>query len=334
MIFGHTLSRCKNIAVAIANTFGSLGWAVLALDGPRAGARTINNFGDQDLDTCPDQPGLPELIVLGDATPNPWGIRDRLRQWGLEIVQTAELAKADIRAFAVPAPSGDAVSPAVGVVGHSWGGMASVLAASVSSNIDVMVVSAASADMGAIFTPVLAPSIRQSVIDSGIPPSTPGFDAIVEREVQTVVQIYVWALEPADPLYAAAEIPANVEVLAQSLIAPGDNPGADLHLSVTQQALGAVLAARDDDSHTVDATIECSAAGGGTASVCLDDSDADDPLGVIGISLLPCDGDDAAALLWTAALQSQSATFIATGGQVDPVPLSSVFGGPLPACTP
>jgi pimeloyl-ACP methyl ester carboxylesterase len=332
VVFAHALGRCKNNAVTVANSFGAANWAVLALDGPRAGARTINGLGDQDLDTCPDQPATPELIALGDESPNPFGVRDRLRQWGLEIVQTVELAKTDVRLFAETSPSGDAPDTTVGILGHSWGGMAALLAGRVTSNYDVMAVTGASGDMGAIFTPLLRAGVIENLAAEGITDSTDGYAAILEREVQTVAQIYTWALEPADPLYAAQRYPAltdppgdtDIRVLAQVVAPPSSDPGAALHYTATQTTLATVFADRDPGFALANVTFTLTCDDSGTeAAVC------DESLGVVGAPLVPCDGDATAALAWTTSLQTQLVSFMTTSGATTPPAL-----GTAPACTP
>ena len=74
--------------LALANTFATVGWAVLSLDGPRAGARMLSSLGDQDVDGCGDQPDIPELI---DS--DPFVVRDLLREWALELVQVQTMAR-------------------------------------------------------------------------------------------------------------------------------------------------------------------------------------------------------------------------------------------------
>jgi hypothetical protein len=332
VVFAHALGRCKNNAVAVANSFGAANWAVLALDGPRAGARTINGLGDQDLDTCPDQPSTPEFIALGDETPNPFGVRDRLRQWGLEIVQTVELAKTDVREFAEASPTGDAPETTVGILGHSWGGMAAVLAGRATSNYDVMAITGASGDMGAIFTPLLQAGIIENLAAEGITSETTGYAEILEQEVQTVAQIYTWALEPADPLYAAQSYPAlatppeetDIRVLAQVVAPPSSDTGAALHYTTTQETLATVFAERDSGFELADVTFTLTCDDSGTETAVCDDS-----LGVVGAPLVPCEGDDNAALAWTTSLQTQFATFMATLGGTTTPALDTV-----PECTP
>ncbi|MEK7705863.1 MAG: alpha/beta fold hydrolase, partial [Myxococcota bacterium] len=270
-VFVHGLGRCKNDMLALADTLATAsygGWSVLALDGPRAGARVIEGLGDQDLDGCADQPETPELIALTGESPNPFAVRDQVREWGLEVAQVANLVKAEPWLFVGAADPGTEVVTRVGVVGHSWGGMAATLAGPVmASSVDAMVLSAAPSDLGAIFSPLL-----QAAVPAADFPAT--------------LAAFVWAMEPADPLFAVPSYPAeatSLPVLAQVI----DGGSAALNGSLTASLHGV-------DAQT--ALADAFEAGGRTATTTVMDWDngtatvpiCSDPTGVVGAMLKWC----------------------------------------------
>ncbi len=313
LVVAHSLGKCKNVAVTLANTFGMVNYAVLALDGPRAGSRTLGNLGDQDLDTCPDQPATPELITLGDANPNPFVIRDHLRQWGLELVQAIDVAQTDARVYAGADTSTPAPSTGVALYGHSWGGIAAALAGSV-SEVDAVALSAASGDMTGIFTPLLQAGIAARLQAAGLSPGSPEFNAQLTSATQETAGIYQWALDPADPLFYAAGYPlfADRPVLVQVVSAGSTMTDAPLHATATQRALAAAFAAKGNPAVAATTfTLECNN-GGTFQPVC------DDNTGVVGAPLQPCAGGGPGDpdFTYTAAMQTQLVTFVLTGGLV------------------
>jgi pimeloyl-ACP methyl ester carboxylesterase len=284
-IFVHALGRCKNDALALANMFAGLCYATLSLDGPRAGARSVNNLGDQDVDGCPDQPETPEFIALPGESPNPFAVRDHLREWGLELVQIAAAAAATPKALAGESST---VTADIALVGLSWGGMAATHAASLSSDVDLLVTMASSADMGAIFQPLIQESMIASLTAAGVDVGTPAGQLALTAAVGEALATFVWALEPSDPLYSAAEVPDSLPVLPL-VFDPGSVGEAPLHASSTQQKLSAALGATTSD---VTFTFACTDSGTETP-VC------DDGPAALGGGLQPCasDGVTACAVL-------------------------------------
>jgi hypothetical protein len=320
VVFAHSLGKCKNVALAIADSFGRANWAVLALDGPRAGSRSLSNLGDQDLDTCPDQPATPELITLGNAAPDPFALRDNVKEWGLEIVQAAAVAATDGRVFSEMAPDGDAEPVGhISFVGHSWGGIAAVLAGAYSEHVETVAVSAASGDMLGIFTPLLQAGIAQRLIAAGLTPGTPAFDAELLSQTQEAANIYQWVLAPVDAYFSALEYPAaeNLPVLVQ-IVSAGTNGivrDAALHATSTQRALAAIFAEKGNDApDNLTFKLECND-GGVLQPICEDDA------GVVGSLLQPCAGGVAAGdpdYDLTVALQTQLVTFVVSAGLQHP----------------
>lgn len=313
VVFAHGLGRCKNDALALANAFAKAGFAVLSLDGPRAGARSVSNLGDQNLDGCPDQPATPELIALPGQNPNPFALRDHLREWGLELSQLVAFARANAPRFA-GLPSTTTSATRVALVGHSWGGMAAVLAGSI-GNVDVVAVNAASAELGAVFAPSLRAATAAELTAAGVDLGTPAGMARLEAGTSERVAVFRWAMEPGDPLFAAPAYPpaATVPVLVQVVSAGAAD--APLHATLTQQKLAQAFNRAPLAQTTFDLT-------NGGAALC------DSPSAAVGALLQPCVAQKTApgyplALLRTAALQRQLVTFVATA-----------MAGPPLVCSP
>ena len=269
-VFAHGLGRCKNDALALANAFATAGWAVLSLDGPRAGGRMLNPLGDQNLDGCPDQPATPELIAVGMHDPNPFVLRDGLREWALELVQAAEAIETQPwkfvgQDFAVGTPE-------IGMVGHSWGGIAASLAAPLAVKDSVRVVralalSATPAGLGDVFTPLITTAAALK-----LPGATA--DEIALAAAQNIA-VFRWALEPVDPLFAVSAYPTatSLPVLTQ-LVATGtvDVP---LHTFADQERLRAAFGRED----AADVTFNLAPSG---SNIC------DEPELAVGSLLKPC----------------------------------------------
>jgi pimeloyl-ACP methyl ester carboxylesterase len=321
VVFGHALGKCKNVALTLADSFGRANWAVLAMDGPRAGSRSLGNLGDQDLDTCPDQPATPELITIGDALPDAWALRDNLQEWGFELMQAAAVAKVDARQFAAMAPAGAAVPvDRLSFVGHSWGGMAAIIAGAYSGDAETVAVTATSGDMLGIFTPVLQAGIAEQLIAAGMSPTSSEFQAELASQTQEVANIFQWVLAPVDGSFSALEYPvaADLPVLVQVVSAGTNNVVKDaaLHGTATQRALAAAFATKgNDDPDAVTFKLECND-GGVLQPICADD------MGVVGSPLIPCvDATDprfALAYAKTVELQTQLVSFVAMAGSVYP----------------
>lgn len=281
-VFVHALGRCKNDALALANLFAGLCYATLSLDGPFAGARSVTNLGDQDVDGCPDQPETPEFIALPGESPNPVAVRDHLREWGLELVQIAGAAAAKPEALAgndSPTATAD-----VALVGHSWGGMAATHAAALSADVDLLVTMASSADLGEVFSPLVRESMAASLTAAGVDINTTAGAAALAAAVQETMVVFLWGLQAGDPLYTAAEVPDTLPVLPLVFDAGGDMADAPLHGTSTQSALSTALGATTSD---VTFTFACDDAGTEVA-IC------DDPTAVIAGGMLPCASDSAA----------------------------------------
>jgi hypothetical protein len=306
VVFAHALGRCKNDALALANAFAKAGFAMLSLDGPRAGARSIENRGDQDLDGCADQPATPELIALPGQNPNPFAVRDQLREWALELAQVTAFARGNAYRFAgLPMGVSDVK---IALVGHSWGGMAAALGGSL-GNVDVVALNAASAELGAVFEPALRAATAAELSAAGVDPSSSTGQAMLTQGTGERVAAFRWVMEPGDPLYAVPAYPSSLPMLAQVVTAgPGDAP---LHATNTQLLLAQALK-RAPPSQTTFELIN------GDTALC------DSPSAAVGALLQPCVGRKTdprylGALLQTAALQRQLVTFVA----------SAIAGAPL-----
>ncbi|MFC1610989.1 Ig-like domain-containing protein [Myxococcota bacterium] len=264
VVFVHGLGRCKNDLLALGNAFAAKDWAVLALDGPRAGSRMLNPLGDQNLDGCPDQPDTPELITLGNTSPNPFVLRDHLREWGLEVLQTTELARNAPEELV--GQTANTTMTEVSLVGHSWGGIPALLAAPLGQRVDAVAVSATSGGLGAVFAPLVIESIAAQMPDATA-------DEIVAAAGEGI-SAFNWALEPSDPLLAVSAYPTQMPVLVQ-VVSPGDEEVA-LHASADQFRLQRAFGRHPAEDATF--TLEISSG----ATFC------DDPTAAVGSLLLPC----------------------------------------------
>ena len=297
LVFAHGLGRCKNDALALADAFAAQGFATLAFDGPSAGARSIANLGDLDLDGCPDQGATPELIALPGAQTNPFAVRDGLREWGLELSQVVGAARAGAWRFSGAAAGTGAAK--VALVGHSWGGMAATLAASVAT-VDALAVNAASAELGAVFAPSIEELTAAQLEAAGVHTTTEPGKSLLASSVQEAVAAFRWAMEPGDPLYAPVGSPALVQVVS----AAKANADAPLHATDTQQKLAVTL------GKSYSATAETTFDDAGTPKALCDTPNAS-----VGALLKPCIADKASqryplALAKTAGLQRQLVTFV------------------------
>ncbi len=300
-VFAHGLGRCKNDALALANAFAKAGFAVLSLDGPRAGGRTVGSLGDQDLDGCPDQPATPELIALPGQTPNPFALRDELREWALELSQVTALSRTQAWRFAGLATG--AASAKVGLVGHSWGGMAAALAGSL-DHVDAVALDAASAELGAVLAPGLRAATAQSLTAAGVDVSTATGKALLDAKTAEAVATFRWVLEPGDPLYAAPAYPAATALPVLVQVVTNGTADAPLHAAETQANLARAFARAPLAQTTFDLTAN-------GAVVC------DSPSAAAGALLKPCVASKTSpaypgALAKTAGLQRQVVTFVAT----------------------
>ncbi len=299
-IFVHGLGRCKNDALGIANTLAQAGWATLTVDGPRAGARTVNNLGDKDMDSCADQGATPEL--LGFGLPDPFTARDQLRQWALEISALASLGKSEPWTFAGLDAPGTPPTTKVAVVGHSWGGIAAALAGSISPDIDAVAINAASAEFGAIFQPSLQAAVADVLTNSlGVDISTPAGKAQLDKLTTNLTTSFRWALEPTDLLYAAPHY-STPKALVQVVTAGGADVQADVPLHETDTQINTAEAFGEDLSKV-------------TYTLTYDDAGTTKPMckssfGTLGALLQPCgNGGD----LVTAGMQRQILMFITAG---------------------
>lgn len=318
VVFAHGLGRCKNDALALADAFAQAGFAVLSLDGPRAGARSTESLGDQDLDGCPDQPPTPEFIALPGQSPNPFALRDHLREWGLELAQVAALARG--RAYAFAGLPGGAPSARVALVGHSWGGMGAALAGSL-GNVDAVALNAASAELGAVFAPALREAAAARLRAAGVDPLSLQGRALLERATAESVAAFRWAMEPGDPLYAAPAYP-TLPVLVQVVTAAAASADAPLHATATQQTLARAFGRAPLEATTFELTV-------GGAPLC------DSPSAAVGALLQPCVAQTTApafpaALRQTAGLQRQLVTWVATAVAGAPLLCSPDFAVPCP----
>ncbi|MBI5546992.1 MAG: Ig-like domain-containing protein [Deltaproteobacteria bacterium] len=314
VVFAHGLGRCKNDALALANRLAAAGFAILTVDGPFAGARTLGALGDQDLDGCQDQPATPEFIALPGTSANPFAVRDHLREWALELSQIVAAAKASPYKF-VGLSSGAAATK-VAVVGHSWGGMAVSLGSHLFTGANAVAVHAASAELGAVFAPGVRQSIAAQLAAAGVNTSAePGLTMLNLKTAESVAA-FRWALEPGDPLYGAAassSIPTPIPTLVQVVAPGGTMAEAPLHAADTQKKLAAAFKV---SSETLAKTsFELTLSG---ASLC------DDGTSAVGALLMPCMANTAAAtypaaLAKTAGMQRQLVTFLASASAGAPL---------------
>ncbi|MBI5510643.1 MAG: Ig-like domain-containing protein [Deltaproteobacteria bacterium] len=313
-LYVHGLGRCKNDALALADTLATLGFATLSLDGPRAGSRMVGGLGDQDLDGCPDQPAAPEIVRLGDDSPSPFGIRDRIWEWGLEVSQAAEAIKTGSASF-LGSSTQPATAPVVAVVGHSWGGMAAVLAGAVSPDVNLVAVHATSADLTTMLQPVLAGGLAEQMIAAGLDITRDPGKALYDQKLSDTMVAFGWGMEPADPRFAALLFPAHtpaVPTLVQ-IVTSGDAaallPDAPMHAATTQTLLATTLGV-----NAANTTFPMSCAGAGAAQpIC------DTPEAVVGAMLKPCVEDTGSTLFPLAyakltAMRTQLGGFLASSG--------------------
>jgi hypothetical protein len=300
VVYAHGLGRCKTDAMALANALAAKGWATLSLDGPRAGARAANPLGDQDMDGCPDQPDTPELIVVGTGSPNPFILRDQLRQWSLELAQVVEKIRTQPSTFAGQLAS--PVTTTVALAGHSWGGIAATLAGGlVGSHAKAVAVSATPGGLGAVFAPLVLESTA-----AGLPNGSPPDE--VALAAQTGITAFGWALEPADPILAAPAYPSPASALPVlvQVVDPGDED-VPLHGAADQLRLLEAFGRHSAGEGTFDLW---QSFGGQRRNVC------DEASLAVGSLLKPCvalDGDAAklavAVAAW-AGMQRQLVEFI------------------------
>ncbi|MBI5507153.1 MAG: alpha/beta fold hydrolase [Deltaproteobacteria bacterium] len=266
-VFVHGLGRCKNDALAVANALAGAGWATLSLDGPRAGTRMLNALGDQDLDGCADQPATPELVALGTHDPNPFVIRDQLREWALELVQVVEAVKAE--PWVLTGQTFQAATPQIGVLGHSWGGIPAVLAAPLADKVSALVLSATPAGFANVFAPLISQSAAATL------PIGATSDEVAMAAAEGIM-VFGWALEAADPLLAvgtypgAGTLPVLVQVIETGSL---DVP---LHATADQEALRAAF----NRNEAAQSTFSVATTGG--TNVC------DKPELAVGSLLQPC----------------------------------------------
>ncbi len=303
VVFAHGLGRCKNDVLALANGFAAAGYAVLAVDGPFAGARSLTTLGDQDLDGCQDQPATPEFIAAPGQSTNPFVIRDHLREWALELSQIAAAAKAAPAALV----GGTSTTPAsaVAVVGHSWGGMAASLGSGLLTGVSALVVSGSSAELGAVFTAGISETVAAQLKAAGMDPTKePGLSVLKAKTAETVAA-FRWAMEPGDPLFGATP---SVKALVQ-VVSPGAGMAeAALHGAETQRKLASAFQVKPEV--LAKTTFEFA---NGAAPLC------DDGTAVVGALLMPCIEDKTKAtwplaLAKTAGMQRQAISFVASGG--------------------
>jgi len=313
VVFAHGLGRCKNDALALANAFAAAGFAVLTVDGPFAGARALGNLGDQDLDGCADQPATPEFIALPGQSPNPFAVRDHLREWALELDQIVAAAHAQPWALA-GAETGTATAK-VAVAGHSWGGMAvSLASALLADDASALAVNASGAELGSLFEPAVRASVAAGLEAAGVNPTTePGLTLLAQQTAESVAA-FRWAMEPGDPLYGAT---AGLPTLVQVAQGADGQAEASLHGAAASKKLATAFGI---DAETLAKTTFALSTGG--APLC------DDGTAIVGTLLQPCVEDRASALYplamaMTGGMQRQMATFLA----------SSVAGAPL-VCDP
>ena len=319
VLFVHALGSCRNESLAIADTFASLGFATLSVDGVRAGTRSVTSLGDQNMDECPDQAATPDIIALGGETPNPFGIRDRLWEWGMETMQVAKVAKTSPWVFSGVTAPGVAPATTVAVFGHSWGGMAAILGGAVSPDIDLLAVNATSADLTAMFEPLLAAGLADQLAAAGVDLSSSAGKAQLAALLQQTMGAFGWALEPADPRFAVNLYPKTVggdrvmPVLVQVVTSGNQELQADapMHAAATQDELVEAFGLSVADS-----TFELACVAGGVNQPICDDS-----TGVVAAVMQPCVADTTSALYPIAmakllALRTQLVTFIASNGAV------------------
>jgi hypothetical protein len=220
----------------------------------------------------------------------------------------------------VNAPTGG--TSTVSLIGHSWGGIAAVLAGSTAGVANVTT-SATGANYAAMFAPLLTAGIKAKLAAAGIDVTSATGAAMLTASVETAVSTYAWVLEGADPLYFAGAYPATRKVLNQVVSSGGGTvTDASLHGSDAQLAMAKLF------DPTVDAATSKFVFNMAKDGV----SYCDDSATMVGMLLQPCSAAGLAAahaaaaasnpLLCLAngacfeyaAAQKQLAVFIATGG--------------------
>jgi hypothetical protein len=278
IVFAHALGRCKNDALALSVSAGAAaagGWAILSLDGPRAGGRMAENLGDNDLDGCPDQPATPELLALS-GSPNPFAVRHQLRQWASELAAAASVAESSPWELVGATAPGAAIDPDVALFGHSWGGIAAVFAGAVSDDVYAVAVNASIADLDAAFEPQVRAAIGAQVqTATGLDPTVDPGLSIVNAQMAEAMPAFRWGLEPADAEFVGDDGDIGKPVLVQ-VVDSGFTSDAPLHDAAQQAALADVVAT---STTTYDMTYD---PGGGFVTIC------DDATAAVGAILQPC----------------------------------------------
>ncbi len=322
VVFAHGLGRCKNDALALANTLAAAGWATLSVDGPFAGARAQLALGDADLDGCADQPATPEFIAPpGSTSTNPFVVRDHLREWALELSQLVSAAHA--APWTLVGGAAGAAPAKVAVVGHSWGGMAAALGSGLLADASALAVSASSAELGAVFTPAIEQTMAAQLEAAGVDVATEAGRALLAAKTRESVAAFRWAMEPGDPLYGATPS-STPPVLVQVAAGAAGQEEAPLHGAATQKKLAAAFQVPAEVQART--TFDLTASG---AALC------DDGPAIVGALLQPCVADEAAATYPLAAartggMQRQVATFVTTAAAGAPLVCDPDFTKPCP----
>ncbi len=303
-LYAHGLGRCSADALAVASALAKEGFATLALDAPSSGSRLATPPpADGNGDGCPDDSAIPALLAAPGQSPNPFYMRDHLREWALELAQVAELAKTNPMALLDPSIASSAPASVV-LVGHSFGGVAGALAAPF-AKFDGVVLNSASGGMAVMLEPTLRGLVEQQVRQGSTEPLSAAQQAMLEATVGKMLPLFAWALEPADPLFAPRAWAPSVPVLAQVVVSPVA-PEAPFHAVATQRALAQALKGQAGLSvFSAEFSFEVE----GAAPLCAD------PLAVVGTLLRPCGAGAAAKYV---AMQRQVAHFARTALEGSP----------------
>ncbi len=305
-VLAHALGRCKNDALALANALASIGYATLSFDAPRHGGRADVNLGDADIDGCADQPELP-FMVAG----NTFTVRDSVSQWAIDMAQVAELASVHSLLFAGIAEPATPPTPDIVFVGHSLGGIAALLGATLTDTVRAVATNATSGEWGTMLEPALRARIAAQVEAGGLPRGAPNFNSVVAGLVAENLPVLRWILEPADALYAPRYLSSGVEVLTQVVSNEGLVDDASLHAAETQALLAQVLG-QNLTQVTFEMTFD---PGTGEVAVC------DSGTAAVGALLQPCTSDPVLvgpATLKTGGMQRQITRFFFDGTVCSP----------------
>jgi hypothetical protein len=241
VIFQHGITLDRTVMFAMADSFASQGFAVVAIDLPLHGIRSTTNplyqgpnspFGNNERHFNLDNVGATGVFTPDGQIDNGWQIlnvgnplnaRDHIRQ---AVSDTIHLTRTlPTLAFPDPDAGTDIDGNRIHFVGISLGSIISGVFLGLDTDIATATLSSPAGPWTSILTDPQAidfgAPIRAALSAQGLPPGTVGFDNFV-RDLQTVI-------DPVDPVNYAGPAAANhplhvIEVLGDTAVpnAPND----------------------------------------------------------------------------------------------------------------